>query len=201
MGLLDETSYSFSDLDGRELFDTLVDLYRADRAESLALRAGVPVTTINFRTSAVDAWQNLLPVAARNGKLRALAAVIMADAESVAVRALLQRLIDDVPRPLPAGLDQYSLGLLPPRRAFINRLPLRAHLRELSDPDGARVLLVQGAPGLGKSHSWYLISYVGDRVERTMRVVSTRPTGPGPSRGPPAHGGDVHRARLEARRG
>ena len=68
MSLLDETSYSFSDPDGRALFDALVDLYRADRAESLALRAGVPVTTINFRTSAVDAWQNLLPVAARSGK-------------------------------------------------------------------------------------------------------------------------------------
>ena len=99
MSLLDETSYSFSDPDGRALFDALVDLYRADRAESLALRAGVPVTTINFRTSAVDAWQNLLPVAARSGKLRDLASAIMADAESVAVRALLQRLIDDAPRP------------------------------------------------------------------------------------------------------
>lgn len=163
MGLLDQTSYSFSDPDGRDLFDMLVGLYRADRARSLALRAGVPVTTISFRTD-VDAWQDLLPVAARSGRLRALAVVIMADDESVAVRDLLRRLIDDVPRPLPAGFDQYSLGLLPPRRAFINRLPLRDHLRELSDPDGARVLLVKGAPGLGKSHSWYLISYVGDRV-------------------------------------
>ena len=80
MGLLDQTSYSFSDPDGRDLFDMLVGLYRADRARSLALRAGVPVTTISFRTD-VDAWQDLLPVAARSGRLRALAVVIMADDE------------------------------------------------------------------------------------------------------------------------
>ena len=82
MGLLDQTSYSFSDPDGRDLFDMLVGLYRADRARFLALRAGVPVTTISFRTD-VDAWQDLLPVAARSGRLRALAVVIMADDESV----------------------------------------------------------------------------------------------------------------------
>src|SRR5215469_9323160 len=103
MGLLDETSYSFSDPDGRELFNTLVDLYGADRAESLALRAGVPVRTINFRTSPMDAWEKLLAVAARSRKLRELADRIMEDSESVAVRALLQRLMDDEIKPLPAG--------------------------------------------------------------------------------------------------
>jgi hypothetical protein len=180
MGLLDENSYPFSDPDGKELLDTLADLYAADQAESLARRAGVPVTRVDFRRAPADAWQNLLPVAARSGTLRVLARVIMTDPESVAVRPLLQRLIDDMPQPLPAGLDQYSLGLLPPRRAFINRAVLRDHLRELSDPDGARVLLVTGASGLGKSHSWHLISYIGDRVGRyaAHRVDLADWTGP-----------------------
>jgi len=164
MGLLDENSYPFSDPDGRQLFDSLADLYPADRAEYLARRAGVPVNRINFDTNPVDAWQNLLAVAARSGTLRALALVVVDDPESVGVRPLLGRLLDAVPTPLPAGLDQYSLGLLPPRRAFIGRHALREHLRELGDPDGARVLLVTGDPGRGKSHSWYLISHVGDRV-------------------------------------
>jgi hypothetical protein len=57
---------------------------------------------------------------------------------------------------------------------------LRDHLRELSDPDGARVLLVTGASGLGKSHSWHLISYIGDRVGRyaAHRVDLADWTGP-----------------------
>ena len=164
MGLLDETSYPSDDPYARELHDKLADLYPPKRAESLARLAGPPVREIDFIGSADDVWQSLLPVAARNGKLRELADVIMDDPESHDVRDLLRRLIEDVPKPLPAGLDLYSLGMLPSRRAFIDRLPLRDHLRELSDPDGARVLLVNGASGFGKSHSWHLISYVGDRV-------------------------------------
>ena len=165
MGLLDENSYPLDDPYARELHDKLAELYRPKAAESLAKRAGLPLRRIDFDGSANNVWQSLLPVAARSGKLRELARVVMDDPESVAVRDLLHHLMEDVPKPLPAGLDLYSLGMLPSRRSFIDRRPLRRHLRELGDPDGARVLLVNGAAGFGKSHSWHLISYVGDRAK------------------------------------
>ena len=165
MSLLDGYSYPLDDPYARDLHDKLAQVYKPNEAESLARQvAGLPVWKVNFSGSPYDVWRSLLPVAAQNGKLRELARVIMEDSQSLAVRDLLRQLMEDVPKPLPAGLDLYSLGMLPSQRAFIDRLPLRSHLREFSDPDGARVLLVNGASGFGKSHSWHLISYVSDRV-------------------------------------
>ena len=56
--------------------------------------------------------------------------------------------------------DPFQEVLLDGGRPFVNRSPLRANLLDLTNPAGAAVLLVDGAPKTGKTFSFYLINHV-----------------------------------------
>lgn len=59
-----------------------------------------------------------------------------------------------------ASSDPYEVRQLPSKRVFINRKTLRAALRNLASPNGARVLVVYGPPEVGKTYSFYLIDHI-----------------------------------------
>lgn len=128
---------------------------------SFVKSAGFSPGRIVWKRCPLEIWTNVLETMANDGVLDALFIVVYADAQSTGLREVIDRLRAGDP-PVPANLDAYSLPLLPQSRAFLDRAALRANLqREFGNPDGARVLLVRGGHGLGKSHSWYLINYVG----------------------------------------
>jgi hypothetical protein len=66
--------------------------------------------------------------------------------------------------------DPYAVTMLPDGSPFLGRNMLRAELRNLSRPGGVRVLVVQGAEGVGKSYSLRLIMHLS-RVLGTFKVA------------------------------
>jgi hypothetical protein len=115
VGLLDENGYPFADPRGRKLHDDLAELYNPRSAELLSRQAALPIARIDFQGSARDVWQNVLDVAAKCGKLRGLAQVIVEDPMSVKARPLLQSLLQEAPEPVPTG--QSAPGPSPERPA------------------------------------------------------------------------------------
>jgi hypothetical protein len=61
--------------------------------------------------------------------------------------------------------DPFETYLLKAGQPFVNRRTLRAHLRELTWPDGSRILAVSGPPGTGKSYSINFIAHVAQRMK------------------------------------
>ena len=110
MGLLDEDQYPFADPRGRKLLDDLAELYNPRSAEAFSRQAALPIARIDFRGSAHEVWQNVLDAAAKSGKLRELARVIVDDPMNLKVRPLLQDLLRDGPQDLsregPRDLSQ-----------------------------------------------------------------------------------------------
>jgi hypothetical protein len=64
------------------------------------------------------------------------------------VSSLQSRGINDV-----LGLDNFATTVLRGGRVFLNRQQLRQALRELSAPQGRRILIVKGPPGSGKTYT------------------------------------------------
>jgi hypothetical protein len=56
--------------------------------------------------------------------------------------------------------DRCSACLVGQRRVFINRRTFRRVISDMKEDSGPRILYVNGAEGLGKSHSLHLVSYV-----------------------------------------
>jgi hypothetical protein len=81
----------------------------------------------------------------------------VADANPAVV--VFQQLIAPVPAPSP--VQPWSGCLFGGRRRpFIDRAEFRRHLPELLEPDGPRVLAVNGPRDSGRSYSWHLIAHV-----------------------------------------
>lgn len=59
--------------------------------------------------------------------------------------------------------DPFEARLLHARQPFLDRTELRAALRDLCSPDGARVLLIDGEPQTGKSYTYHFISYLAQK--------------------------------------
>ena len=165
MNLLDDDSFAFDEPDGDELLNLVADVYYSvDAIRLLLSQADLRPAAVMLVGTALDMWASALEVAAKSKGLRRLADVIYQDVQSVPLRPLLDRLKQSG----HGGnrLDAYSLGMLPPYRAFINRVVLRSNLMELTSEGGARVLVIRGGPGLGKSHSWHLINHVAGKTKR-----------------------------------
>ncbi|WP_234382869.1 hypothetical protein [Streptomyces sp. XY332] len=107
-----------------------------------------------------DTWPRILESAARAGKLRRLVQIVAEDARSSGYSIFRDLLAT---APAQTG-DPYRVNLLGQRRAFFDRARLRDHLRELTSDHGSRVLILTGGAGCGKSYSWYLLSYVLERL-------------------------------------
>jgi len=124
--------------------------------------SGFSAGTVNWERRMVDVWPQVLEEAAKAGRLRALVKVIHRDTGTAERKQLLDRLL--AAKPDPAPTDPYRAGLLAAKRSFIDRVDLRDYLRDLARGDGSRVLVVNGPKNSGKSHSWFLINYVGEHV-------------------------------------
>jgi hypothetical protein len=76
------------------------------------------------------------------------------------------------PAPPELSLEQaLAAPLLPAGRLFLDRQALRHHLSSLCDPQGARVLVVDGPPGSGKSSTVPLIRHVARHAEFEVALV------------------------------
>jgi hypothetical protein len=106
--------------------------------------------------------------AAALGRLRDLVDALIDRFQATALRDFIAQLPEiDLAQDVPAAVpDSNPFGgrLLPQRRAFLDRNPVRMALTDLSSPDGARVLIVDGPSGSGRSHVWFLVSHGCDRL-------------------------------------
>jgi len=68
--------------------------------------------------------------------------------------------------------DPFESSLLRQDRLFIGRQILRDHLRSLCASDGARVLVVDGPPGSGKSHTAQVIRHLSETIGFRMALVN-----------------------------
>lgn len=76
----------------------------------------------------------------------------------------------------PAGLP--SQAVLTLGRPMVNRAPLRRALQDHVDQHGSAppVVMIDGPPGTGRSHSWFLIRHVADQAGiRAIKVDLTAP--------------------------
>ena len=76
----------------------------------------------------------------------------------------------------PVGLP--SQAVLALGRPMVNRAPLRRALQEHVDQHGSAppVVMIDGPPGTGRSHSWFLIRYVADQAGiKAIKVDLTAP--------------------------
>jgi hypothetical protein len=64
----------------------------------------------------------------------------------------------------PGAADPYETRLLGAGRLFIDRQALRRALRSLSAPDGARVLVIDGPRGSGKTYSFQMIRHLVENL-------------------------------------
>lgn len=132
-------------------------------------------------------WTEVVPDAARLGKLGALVATISASRPAFARE--LERRMSLLLQPVPADGgwyrhdDPYTCSFVGLRgsRAVIDRVGLRASLRELAE-DQYWVLVVHGRPRSGKSHTWLLVDHLRNvgklvGVNRFTRVTTHRWSG------------------------
>lgn len=132
-------------------------------------------------TPAKLAWTNVVPDAARLGKLGALVGVVSASRPALARE--LERQMSQLLQPVAGGgwyrhddPYEYSFVGLRTARAVIDRIGLRSGLRELAE-DQYWVLVVHGQPRSGKSHTWLLVDHLRTAgklvgVNRFVRVTT-----------------------------
>jgi V8-like Glu-specific endopeptidase len=105
---LDDSEYDFSKPEAREFYEILVRAYSTPQAADMALAtAGIDRSGINFGQGLRFVWKGAVEVAARSGKLRALAMHARDDGSIAAYRARLERLVGPTPAateaPVPAA--------------------------------------------------------------------------------------------------
>lgn len=169
MGLLDETKLDWGNPDAVQLRTCLVEIFTLQPPiYDLAGIARLDRGMIVWDGRPLDKWSRVLERAAEESKMRALLDAVLANgltANHAKLRGLIQRLQSAEPAP-PADFDPYSIGLLPARRAFIDRIPLRTLLRtQFANDNGYRVLRISRGDGvIGVTYSWHLIKAVGERT-------------------------------------
>jgi hypothetical protein len=172
MGFLDERPYRFDDPVGQELLSELMSVYFLQPlVQQFAMDAGMPVAGIAWTGRMEDVWPEVLRKAAEQRRLRALIGRVAAHAEGAAIEVVKRLLAEPLPvagnARLAVARDPYGLNLLGGGmrpRPFIDRIELRRLLRQFTEKDAERVLVVTGERRAGKSYSWHLIYHVGDNV-------------------------------------
>ncbi|WP_410790568.1 hypothetical protein [Kribbella sp. C-35] len=162
------TSYPFDDPEGKELLEGLATIYWQKKPIVTFLRAAaLKPQTVNLDEDALGIWHQTLDQAARSAKLVVLLDEVAADSQSLVLRPLIERLRLRASAPDATDFDIFELAMLSPTRSFIGRPDLRRHLKEFGKAYGARVLVVreeQESNHVGRTHSWYLINEIGQRL-------------------------------------
>lgn len=159
----------------------LAHYYKTDTIERI-LEGVLPRDRIRWNANASDVWPDVLTLAARLRKMQALLERIVAFSD-VAVADQFKPFLKQASLAcldVPAGhgvwpgsppvehegqpsVDPYGVamvGAIP----LIDRTELRRFLRQMHQPDGSRVLVVSGSDGCGKSHTWFAISHLAERL-------------------------------------
>jgi hypothetical protein len=128
-------------------------------------RAGLNPGDYPYRTPSLT-WTTAVPDAARIGRLSVLVGII-AETRPAVVRELERRIAEALRPAAGEGAgwyrqdDPYACSFVGLRsaRAVIDRAGLRSGLRQLAD-DQYWVLVVNGLPRSGKSHTWLFIDHL-----------------------------------------
>jgi Effector-associated domain 1 len=171
MGFLDENPFRSDDPVGRKLMSALMDVYyQQPLVQQFANDAGIPLAGIAWTGRMEDVWPELLHKAAGQRLLRTLISRIAAHPEGGAIGVLGPLLAEPVgtaANRVGTASDAYGLHLLGGAqvpRPFIDRVELRRLLRQFTEQDAERVLVVTGEKRTGKSYSWHLIRHIGFSV-------------------------------------
>ena len=158
-----------TEADTGELLKLLLDnYYEVVDIEPIARGASLPMAEITWQRPAVDVWPQVLQVAAANGRWDALVQALVNDPERPALRSSFERFLrTGVAAHLAAlagsAADPYAVAMVGPR-PHLDRTDLRGFLKQMQEPNGSRVLVVSGVDGCGKSHTWFAISDLAERL-------------------------------------
>jgi hypothetical protein len=164
--VLDCHTFSLDLPGGRLLFSKLTAIWpRNDEDTSLAEvfhSSGFDPSMLTWGKRKFDLWLDVLQLTAKVGLLRR---VMESLAENLApeLHTVLSQLpevdIALVKVGAPPDANPFDGRLLPQRRPFLDRNQIRSSLADLASKDGARVLIVDGPSGSGRSHIWFLITH------------------------------------------
>lgn len=167
MSFLDEPAYPFHDPTAKLLWDILVEAYSEPAAVKDFVRGiGMRTTDMSW-TKVIDSWTEVLEKAAKGKRLRGLVESAIRDPSIAGYHQQLSDLVarcDKEDAAAPAEPQDACLVHLIDRRIFMNRSGLRDNLKIFTDNQGDRVMAVDGPPASGRSYSWYLIQYVGQKT-------------------------------------
>ncbi|MER7539918.1 effector-associated domain EAD1-containing protein [Streptomyces sp. NPDC097704] len=157
MSILDLRRFPRTHKDAEDLLEVLITLYwKEPPTSSLVEKAGLRRADFSWNAPMSDVWPEILRRAAAQGRLRALVEAVDRDPESAAqkiIKALLAERAD-------SDREVFGLSLIGKKapQAVFDRDELRGHLRELASGD-ARVLVLTGDSGCGKSYSLEFVIY------------------------------------------
>ncbi|HEX7135422.1 MAG TPA: hypothetical protein VF228_22795 [Iamia sp.] len=175
MKFLDDRPLSLADPQVAALLEVLCDAWPHDNAPAIeaADKAGLPMARINWKPAMEQVIIDMLKVAADHLLMRRLVTVLVE--QEVRVKELIAGFgVIPTQKPTPSGahgIDPYEAHLVAGRRAVFDRRGLRTHLKDLCDPTGRRALLVRGPTQSGRSHTWVLVSHLGETLGITCRRV------------------------------
>jgi hypothetical protein len=154
--ILDQTEFRRDLGVARTLERLLVEALPEDKkARNLASTAGLPLGDLDTSGPPSAIWTNLLNLAARSGRLRALFEVIEQENVHPRVKAAIEAV-----RNVDGGGGALDLGrlLLEGGQPFLGRTNLRSVLPDLGNwGAGAAILLVRGPPDSGRTFTQDLI--------------------------------------------
>jgi len=158
-----------TEADAGELLKLLLaHYYEIVDIKPIAQGASLPMAEITWQRPAVDVWPEVLRVAEANGRWDALVRVLADDPERPTLRLAFERFLRGGAPVNPATFagsasDPYAVAMVGPR-PHLDRAPLRGFLKQMQEPNGSRVLVVNGVDGSGKSHTWFAISDLAERL-------------------------------------
>jgi hypothetical protein len=159
----------FSDRRTKVVVEFINDLvYHPVAIRAVLERAQLKQATNSSYNQSRFVWLEVVPYAAQRGRLDVLADAVADIMQDSQFKRALERKLTEGRDPTTTGghpwyrcENPWKSGFMGPgaRRAVIDREGLRAGLRSLTTED-YRVLVICGAVGSGKSHSWQLIDHL-----------------------------------------
>lgn len=156
-----------------DFVDALADAYRtpADFGRMLSGQLGWSLYKLSRDGNLVDRITEVVQWTISKSRERELYdAAVAGSPTSVTLKNLEPQV---PPQPRFAGVDHFEI-CYPRYKPFINRRELRKAIRRLARNDGPRVLVIDGMPSTGKSHSRFYIQYVAERCNFAVVDIDLR---------------------------